>query len=142
MRALGVVAIQMPAPGLLCSASAQRLPAGHAVASHTTTATVAPMPLAPAAAAAGALPDVSRMDIRVGRIVSCEPHPDADSLYVEQIDVGEAEGPRTIVSGLVKYVPLEQMQVRRDVGGQGVGADEGQMVVEMQAAWSSMCLWG
>lgn len=34
------------------------------------------------------------------------------SLYVEKIDVGEAE-PRTIVSGLVKYVPLEQMQVRR-----------------------------
>ncbi|PRW59794.1 aminoacyl tRNA synthase complex-interacting multifunctional 1 [Chlorella sorokiniana] len=52
------------------------------------------------------------MDIRVGRIVSCERHPDADSLYVEQIDVGEAEGPRTIVSGLVKYVPLEEMQNR------------------------------
>lgn len=29
---------------------------------------------------------------------------------VEQIDVGEAE-PRTIVSGLVKFVPLEEMQV-------------------------------
>ena len=28
-----------------------------------------------------------------------------------QIDVGEAE-PRTIVSGLVKYVPLEKMQDR------------------------------
>lgn len=53
------------------------------------------------------------MDIRVGRIVSCEKHPDADALYVEHIDVGEAEGPRTIVSGLVKYVPLEEMQVRR-----------------------------
>lgn len=51
------------------------------------------------------------MDIRVGKIISCEKHPDADSLYVEQIDVGEAEGPRTIVSGLVKYVPLEEMQV-------------------------------
>ena len=50
------------------------------------------------------------MDIRVGRIVSCEKHPDADSLYVEQIDIGEAEGPRTIVSGLVQYVPLEEGQ--------------------------------
>ena len=28
----------------------------------------------------------------------------------QQIDVGEAE-PRTIVSGLVKFVPLEKMQV-------------------------------
>ena len=34
------------------------------------------------------------------------------SLYVESIDVGEAE-PRTIVSGLVKYVPIEQMKVHR-----------------------------
>lgn len=32
------------------------------------------------------------------------------SLYVETVDLGEAE-PRTIVSGLVKYVPLEAMQV-------------------------------
>lgn len=31
---------------------------------------------------------------------------------VEQIDCGEAE-PRTIVSGLVKFVPLEEMQVGR-----------------------------
>lgn len=56
------------------------------------------------------LPPISSLDIRVGRIVKCEHHPDAESLYVEQIDVGEPE-PRTIVSGLVKYVPLEQMQV-------------------------------
>ena len=67
------------------------------------------------AAAADAVPDVTKMDIRVGRIVSCEKHPDADSLYVEQIDIGEAEGPRTIVSGLVQYVPLEDMQVSERV---------------------------
>lgn len=48
------------------------------------------------------------LDVRVGCIISCEPHPDADSLYVEKIDVGEAE-PRTIVSGLRKYVSLEAM---------------------------------
>lgn len=47
-------------------------------------------------------------DIRVGKILTCELHPDADSLYVESIDVGEEE-PRTIISGLVKYVPVEQM---------------------------------
>lgn len=34
-------------------------------------------------------------------------HPDADSLYVETIDIGEPE-PRTVVSGLVKYMTLEQ----------------------------------
>ncbi|KAL8090299.1 hypothetical protein AgCh_039684 [Apium graveolens] len=37
-------------------------------------------------------------------------HPDADSLYVEEIDVGEGQ-PRTVVSGLVKYIPLEEIQV-------------------------------
>lgn len=38
-------------------------------------------------------------------------HPDADSLYVEKIDVGEPE-PRTVVSGLVQFVPREQLQDR------------------------------
>ncbi|CAI9117662.1 OLC1v1019103C2 [Oldenlandia corymbosa var. corymbosa] len=53
---------------------------------------------------------VSRLDIRVGLITKVQKHPDADSLYVEEIDVGEAQ-PRTVVSGLVKYIPLEEMQV-------------------------------
>jgi aminoacyl tRNA synthase complex-interacting multifunctional protein 1 len=52
------------------------------------------------------------LDIRVGKIVSVEAHPDADSLFVEQIDLGEAEGPRTIVSGLKQYVALEDLQGR------------------------------
>lgn len=54
--------------------------------------------------------DVSRLDIRVGLITDVKKHPDADSLYVEQIDVGEPT-PRTVVSGLVKFIPLEKMQV-------------------------------
>ena len=53
--------------------------------------------------------DISRFDIRVGKIVSIEPHPDADSLYVEKIDLGEVDGPRTIVSGLVKYYAADQL---------------------------------
>jgi aminoacyl tRNA synthase complex-interacting multifunctional protein 1 len=52
----------------------------------------------------------SLLDLRVGHIIKAERHPDADSLYVEQINVGEDE-PRTVVSGLVKYIPLDQMQV-------------------------------
>ncbi|XP_076390386.1 tyrosyl-tRNA synthetase [Megachile rotundata] len=54
----------------------------------------------------------ARLDIRVGKIVEVSKHPDADSLYVEKIDVGDATGPRTIVSGLVNYVPLEEMKDR------------------------------
>ncbi|KAJ0960882.1 hypothetical protein J5N97_001232 [Dioscorea zingiberensis] len=55
---------------------------------------------------------VSRLDIRVGLIKQVQKHPDADSLYVEEIDVGE-ESTRTVVSGLVKYIPLEEMQDRK-----------------------------
>ena len=55
--------------------------------------------------------NASRLDMRVGRIVDVQKHPDADSLYVEQIECGE-EKPRTVVSGLVKFVPIEQMQNR------------------------------
>lgn len=52
--------------------------------------------------------DISRVDIRVGRIVHIEPHPDADSLYVEKIDVGEAE-PRTVISGLRNFVAQDKL---------------------------------
>jgi len=33
--------------------------------------------------------DISRFDLRVGKVLSVAKHPDADTLYVEQIDVGE-----------------------------------------------------
>jgi aminoacyl tRNA synthase complex-interacting multifunctional protein 1 len=35
-------------------------------------------------------------------------HPEADSLYIESVDVGEPE-PRVIVSGLVKYCSKEEL---------------------------------
>ena len=56
------------------------------------------------------LVDITRLDIGVGVITKVQKHPDADSLYVEEIDVGEPT-PRTVVSGLVKYISLEAMQV-------------------------------
>lgn len=49
------------------------------------------------------------LDIRVGKILKVWRHEEADSLYVEQVDVGEPE-PRIICSGLVKYVPLDHLQ--------------------------------
>lgn len=50
------------------------------------------------------------LDIRVGKVVKAWRHPEADSLFVEEVDLGEPE-PRTICSGLVNYVPLEILQV-------------------------------
>lgn len=38
----------------------------------------------------------------------------------QQIDFGEDTGPRTVVSGLVNYVPIEQMQDKWLVGVVGV----------------------
>jgi len=53
----------------------------------------------------------SRLNMKVGKIVEVSKHPDSDKLYVEKIDLGEP-APRTIVSGLVDFVPLESMQDR------------------------------
>jgi methionine--tRNA ligase beta chain len=52
--------------------------------------------------------DFSRLNVRVGKILTCEKHPGADALYVESIDLGEGT-PRTVVSGLVKHYSVEQM---------------------------------
>ena len=56
-------------------------------------------------------PNPGMIDLRVGLIRKAEKHPDADSLYVSHIDVGE-ERERIVCSGLVKYIPLEEMQNR------------------------------
>lgn len=55
--------------------------------------------------------DVRKLDFRIGKILDINRHPDADSLYVEKIDCGE-EKPRTVVSGLVNHVPIEEMRDR------------------------------
>lgn len=58
--------------------------------------------------------DVGRLDMRVGLIKTAKRHPDADSLYVEEVDVGE-DKPRTVISGLVKFIPEEEMQNRKAI---------------------------
>ncbi|NXC21930.1 AIMP1 protein, partial [Corythaeola cristata] len=66
----------------------------------------------PAAGSSDAKPvDVSCLDLRVGCVITAEKHPDADTLYVEEVDVGESS-PRTVVSGLVKHVPLDQVSAK------------------------------
>ena len=64
------------------------------------------------------IPDLNayfyRLDMRVGLIKTAKRHPDADSLYVEEVDVGE-EKPRTVISGLVKFIPEDQMQNRKAI---------------------------
>ena len=47
-------------------------------ANFAASAAAPRLPTVPVPAAAAELPDVSKMDIRVGRIISCEKHPEAD----------------------------------------------------------------
>lgn len=83
-------------------------------------------PAAPAAPVKPVGPNL--IDLRVGHILKCERHPDADSLFVSTMDVGDAPGTkdttlheasgktvRTVCSGLNGLVPLESMQNRKVV---------------------------
>jgi methionine--tRNA ligase beta chain len=55
------------------------------------------------------LPDLSKADIRVGKIVEVWKNPKSDKCYNERIDIGGGVI-REIASGLQPYVPLEEMQ--------------------------------
>ncbi|CAH0553722.1 unnamed protein product [Brassicogethes aeneus] len=55
--------------------------------------------------------DIGRLDLRIGKVEDVQRHPDADSLYVLKINCGE-EKPRTVCSGLVKHVPIEELRDR------------------------------
>ncbi|RNF26439.1 putative tyrosyl-tRNA synthetase [Trypanosoma conorhini] len=52
--------------------------------------------------------DPNRLDIRVGRFNKVERHPDADRLYVEEMDLGSEK--RKIVSGLVEHYTAEELE--------------------------------
>uniref|UniRef100_A0A646QC87 Tyrosine--tRNA ligase n=1 Tax=Hemiscolopendra marginata TaxID=943146 RepID=A0A646QC87_9MYRI len=55
----------------------------------------------------------SKFDFRVGKVLEVTKHPEADTLYVSQIDVGETR-PRTIISGLALHIPIEDL-IQRNV---------------------------
>jgi aminoacyl tRNA synthase complex-interacting multifunctional protein 1 len=66
------------------------------------------------------------IDLRVGHILKCETHPNADSLFVSTIACGDAPGTentseyegqvvRTVCSGLNGLIPLADMQNRKIV---------------------------
>lgn len=51
--------------------------------------------------------EFEKVKLRVGEIIKCEPHPNADRLFVETVDFGDEM--RTIVSGLRGYYEPEQL---------------------------------
>ena len=52
--------------------------------------------------------DFEKIDLRVGKVVSCEKHPDSDKLLILKVDLGEGT-PRQIVSGIAKSYTAGQM---------------------------------
>jgi len=74
----------------------------------------------------------SLIDLRVGQILKCVPHPNADSLYMSTVACGDTADStyispypdpaspdtpptRTVLSGLRGKVPIEEMQMRKVV---------------------------
>ena len=55
-----------------------------------------------------AFDDFQKLDLRVGTVVSCERHPNADKLLKFMIDLGEAE-PRQVLSGIAEWFKPEQL---------------------------------
>lgn len=58
------------------------------------------------------LPDICKLEFKVGKISKVWVHPEADKLYCEEIECGEDE-PRQIASGLRKHYTEEQMLGQR-----------------------------
>ena len=58
--------------------------------------------------------EFKRTEMVVATILTCEPHPNADKLFVMQVDVGEGE-PRQLVAGLKPYYKAEALVGKRVV---------------------------
>lgn len=120
-KASALAAAASAAAAAASTAAAGAAPAAEAVAAAPAAPAAAAAKAAKPAAAAAASGkggddevsiDIDMLDIRVGRITKVDKHPNADSLYLEEIDVGEEDKPRQVISGLVKFVPVEAMQGR------------------------------
>ncbi|CAI8611607.1 unnamed protein product [Vicia faba] len=74
--------------------------------------TVASEPVPEATNNGGVRDSAGLLDIRVGRILRAWKHDEAETLYVEEVDIGEPE-PRIICSGLVNYIPLQHLQGKK-----------------------------
>lgn len=58
--------------------------------------------------------DLSKIDVKVGTVLSCEAVPETDKLVRFMIDFGEGE-PRQIVSGIRTYIESPESMVGRQL---------------------------
>jgi len=106
-----IPATEKPKPAAPKQAAAAASPKEPAAKKEEKTKDAKPAKAAAAATEEESPVDVGRIDFRIGKIIEVSNHPNADSLYLEKIDVGEKE-PRTVLSGLVKFVPIDQLKDR------------------------------
>ncbi len=57
--------------------------------------------------------DPSKLDFRVGFVIKCWDHPEADKLLCEDVDIGEATGPRKIASGLRAHYSASELEGKK-----------------------------
>ena len=79
---------------------------------NMTDKTDQPAAAATAPAPQGAKPtitidDFAKLDLRVAKVLSCEPHPKADKIWVLQVDIGNEK--RQILAGLREQVKPEEL---------------------------------
>jgi len=58
--------------------------------------------------------EFAKLDLRVGKILKVEDHPNADKLYVLTVDLGE-DKQRTLVAGLKQYCDKKELEGKRAI---------------------------
>lgn len=59
--------------------------------------------------------EFSKVEVKVGTVMTAERVPETDKLLCLAIDFGEPDGPRQIVSGIAAYVPEPESLVGRQL---------------------------
>ena len=54
--------------------------------------------------------DFARLDLRVGKVLDVRDHPNAEKLYLLDVDLGPDLGRRQLVAGLKPYMPADALK--------------------------------
>lgn len=68
-------------------------------------------------------PAIYRLDVRIGKIITCGAHPSESKMLVSSVDIGESSM-RTVVSGIADYYTPEQLNNKFVVGIYNVKAGD------------------
>jgi methionine--tRNA ligase beta chain len=71
---------------------------------------VPPAPASPPPAELISIQDFARVHLRVGRVLEVRDHPNANKLYLVDVDLGPELGKRQLVAGLKPFMPPEALK--------------------------------